>query len=70
LAGLGQSSQNDLFGEVVKNQKSEKVFETLDSIDKRYGTGTMMLASSVGAHKRRKMVPERHFKILYMGEVV
>ena len=52
------------------NEKSKKVFETVDNIDKRFGSGTMMLGSSVSAHKRRGMHPKRHFKILYMGEVV
>ena len=70
LAGLGLSFQNDLFGEVVKSEKSKKVFETVDNIDKRFGSGTMMLGSSVSAHKRRGIHPKRHFKILYMGEVV
>ncbi len=70
LAGLTSGVQNDLFGEVVKSEKSQKVFKVVDKIDKRFGAGTIMLGSSLNANKRRKNTPSRHFKILYMGEVV
>jgi len=55
---------------VVKNEKAENIFKVVDLIDRRYGSHTMMLGSSMNAEKRRGTKPERHFKIPYMGEVV
>jgi hypothetical protein len=62
-------SQNDLFGEVVENQKWDDVYALVDLIDRRYGTHTLRLASSSRAWKRRGVRPSRHLKIPYMGEV-
>ncbi len=62
--------QNDLFGEVVKNDSWQEIYKIVDLIDRRYGTRTMRLASSSTRGKRSGIRPKRHLKIPYMGEVV
>jgi len=63
-------SQNDLFGEVVENQKWIEIYKIADLIDRRYGSRTIRLASSQRAYKRRGARPTRLLKIPYMGEVL
>ncbi len=72
LGGLVPESQaqNDLFGEVVKKQKWNEIFNTVDKIDRRYGSQTMTLASSLSANQRRDYNPHRHLKIPSMGETL
>ncbi len=64
--------QNDLFGEVVKNEKNRDIFTTVDKLDRRYGPETIFLSSSLHAHtkKGRKVGFAKRFKIPFMGEVV
>jgi nucleotidyltransferase/DNA polymerase involved in DNA repair len=70
LAGLMPEglSQNDLFGEVVEKKKWNEVFHVVDTIDRRYGTNTVVLASSLSANKRRGVKPHKHLIIPFMGE--
>jgi DNA polymerase IV len=70
LAGLMPEglSQSDLFGEVVKNRKWDEVFNVVDTIDRRYGSSTVVLASSLNANKRRGVKPKKHLIIPFMGE--
>jgi nucleotidyltransferase/DNA polymerase involved in DNA repair len=62
--------QNDLFGEVVKNEKNREIYKTVDKLDRRYGPETIILGSSLHAHKERKVGFHKRFKIPFMGEVV
>ncbi|MDB5194097.1 MAG: polymerase [Parcubacteria group bacterium] len=62
-------AQNDLFGEVVKNDKKREVWKISDLIDRRYGTHTMILASSLRAREKRRTRPARRLWIPSMGEV-
>ncbi|MBX4195856.1 DNA polymerase IV [Candidatus Parcubacteria bacterium] len=70
LAGLvpQNMAQSDLFGEVVKKQKWNEVFNTVDNIDRRYGTHTVTLASSLSANRARHQRPHKHLIIPFMGE--
>lgn len=72
LAGLVPEglSQSDLFGEVVKKQKWNEVFNVVDTIDKKYGTHTVTLASSLGANTKRRQRPGKHLIIPTMGETL
>ncbi len=62
--------QNDIFGEVVKNQKKREIWNIGDLIDRRYGTHTIFLASSLRSREKRKERPARRLWIPCMGEVV
>jgi DNA polymerase IV len=62
--------QNDIFGEVVKNQKKREIWNIADIIDRRYGSHTMLLASSLRSREKRKERAERRLWIPCMGEVV
>lgn len=64
-ADLGQ---NDLFGEVVKNERWDEIYKLADLIDRRYGSHTLRLASSSRARQRRGARPSRFLKIPYIGE--
>lgn len=75
LAGLvpEEMAQNDLFGENVKNDKSKEIFKTIDKLDRRYGSHTIILGSSLKALGKRDVRPGadlRRFQIPFMGEVV
>lgn len=61
--------QNDLFGEVLEKRSWRGVFKTVDTIDRRYGSRSVVLGSSLKALTRRRDRPERHLDIPYMGEV-
>ena len=47
-----------------------EIFNAVDKLDRRYGTHTVVLGSSLEAFKARNIKPHRRLKILYMGEVV
>ncbi|MDQ3089557.1 MAG: DNA polymerase IV [bacterium] len=74
--------QKDLFGSFNSNEAWDKVYDAIDSIDKRFGTHSMMLGSSLAAFK--KSAPgkwqiekihnpltgyKKRLEIPYMGEV-
>ncbi|MBX4199964.1 DNA polymerase IV [Candidatus Parcubacteria bacterium] len=63
-------NQTDLFGEVVKNLKLKKIFDVVDKIDRKFGTGTVSLASSLTSVGRRHLHPTRRLNLPFMGEVV
>jgi DNA polymerase-4/DNA polymerase V len=48
----------------------DDIFKTVDKLDKRYGTHTVTLGSSLEAFKRQGGASVRRLKIPYMGEVV
>jgi DNA polymerase V len=60
--------QNDLFGEGVKKHRWNDIFNTVDAIDRRYGTHTVTLASSLKANTKRGTKPHKHLIIPFMGE--
>jgi DNA polymerase-4 len=62
--------QNDLFGEVVENQKKREIWKLADIIDRRYGSQTLILGSSLRAREKRGYKPKRQLFIPCMGEVV
>lgn len=62
--------QKDLFGEVVKNQRKSDIFNTVDEIDRRYGSRTISLASSLKSNTNRKSHPKKHLIIPFMGETL
>ncbi len=65
-----ESTQNDLFGEVLKNQKKDILFETIDKLERRYGKNTIQLGSSLKSSRMRKTKPNKPLWILSLGEVV
>ncbi|MEX2010224.1 MAG: hypothetical protein WD874_00245, partial [Parcubacteria group bacterium] len=62
-------AQNDLFGRGAKSASWQAVFNTVDKLDRRYGSRTLILGSALEAYKRRKERPERLLRIPFMGEV-
>lgn len=60
--------QNDFFGEGVKKQRWNDVFNVVDTIDRRYGSQTVTLASSLRSNTHRKHTPHKHLIIPTMGE--
>ncbi len=72
LAGLtpSLSTQNDLFGEVVKNDKKNEIFEVVDNLERKFGSHIVHLGSSLNASKRRGVKANRRLWIPDMGEVV
>jgi DNA polymerase-4/DNA polymerase V len=62
--------ENDLFGEVAKNDKKREVLKIADIIDRRYGSHTIVFASSLKSRERRGERAERRLWIPCMGEVV
>lgn len=55
-------------GGVVEKQKWNSVWNVVDTIDRRYGSSTVVLASSLSANKRRGQKPHKHLIIPIMGE--
>lgn len=72
LSGLTTSEniQNDLFGEVGKNDKNDEIFDVVDKLEKKFGTHVVQLGSSLNASKKRMIHAERQLWIPRMGEVV
>jgi DNA polymerase-4 len=72
LSGLTTSEvvQNDLFGEVVKNDKKNEIFDVVDKLERRYGSHIVLLGSSLNASNRRNVKANRRLWIPCMGEVV
>lgn len=62
--------QEDLFGESKKKDVWKKIFEITDNIDRRYGSTTMALASSLSAMRVRGYKPRRLLNIPSMGETL
>jgi DNA polymerase IV len=61
--------QNDLFDSHVKEDTWKGVFEAVDMIDKRYGSHTVVLGSSLGAYRgSNKLGTKKRLNILYLGE--
>jgi DNA polymerase IV len=84
MSELGDTNivQTDLFGLFKKNEGWNKVYDAVDSIDERYGTKSVILGSSLGAHKHydinQKVVEKKYnpitgtkkrLRLPYMGEV-
>jgi DNA polymerase-4/DNA polymerase V len=65
-----RNTQNDLFGEVVKNDKKNELFKVVDKLEKRFGNNIIQLSSSLNASKKRGLHAERRLWIPCMGEVV
>ncbi len=73
LAGLipSNKAQNDLFGGLKAESVWNDVFGVVDSLDRRYGSHSVVLGSSIEAFRRRGEVGfYRRLKIPYIGEVV
>ncbi|MDB5254478.1 MAG: polymerase [Parcubacteria group bacterium] len=70
LAGLVDDThiQTDLFGGSRKVQDWARVFEALDKVDKRFGSHTLMLGSSLRSLRKYKKI-KKVFRIPSMGEV-
>jgi hypothetical protein len=68
-----QHAQLDLFGESLKIDRYERLFQCVDAIKKRYGKHTLFLGSSFLAHQHaqhegaRGAEPERK-RVLFKGE--
>ncbi|HRH25404.1 MAG TPA: DNA polymerase IV [Parcubacteria group bacterium] len=62
--------QEDLFGESEKKSIWKNIFEITDQLDRRYGSRTMALASSLGSMKVRGYKPRRLLNIPSMGETL
>lgn len=71
LAGLTPSDQvqEDLFGDSTRSKVWLDILKTVDSIDRRYGSHTLTLASSMEAYKRRGGAVHKRLCIPYMGEI-
>lgn len=87
LAGLIPDTiiQSDLFGASQVNFAWQKVFESVDILDKRFGSHTLILGSSLKASKVKKSrflergqkkaflsknsIPKKRLSIPFMGEV-
>jgi nucleotidyltransferase/DNA polymerase involved in DNA repair len=71
LAGLVPCGlvQEDLFGSRAASDKWSEVLKTVDKADKKYGSHTLVLASSLRAFQRRGGAVEKRLNIPYMGEV-
>ncbi|MHB0978017.1 MAG: DinB/UmuC family translesion DNA polymerase [Minisyncoccota bacterium] len=65
-----ENTQNDLFGEVVQNDKKSEIFDVVDELEKRFGKHIVGLGSSLNASKKRGLHAERRLWIPCMGEVV
>lgn len=65
-----KNAQNDLFGEVVKNDKNDEIFKVVDKLEKRFGNNIIQLSSSLNASKKRGLHAGRELWIPCMGEVV
>ncbi|HEY4528200.1 MAG TPA: hypothetical protein VJJ48_00030, partial [Candidatus Paceibacterota bacterium] len=79
LSGLvpDKSVQSDLFSlsSLLVSKRGgvedwNDVFKTVDKLDRRYGSHTVTLGSSLEAFKRRGVRHYRRLEIPYMGEVV
>ncbi len=60
--------QEDLFGESEKKSVWKNIFEITDLLDRRYGSRTMALASSLRTMRERGYKPRRLLNIPSMGE--
>ena len=71
LAGLVDKSvvQNDLFGVSRAEDRWEAVYKALEGLERRYGSHTLMLGSSLEANRRRGVVPHKRLRIPFIGEV-
>jgi len=72
LSGLvpRTKSQEDLFGNTAHNSRWDDIFETVDNLDKRYGSHSVVLASSLRSYRRSgKTGFYKRLNIPYMGEV-
>jgi DNA polymerase IV len=71
LAGLVPYShiQNDLFDSRIKEDTWKGVFEIVDKIDRRHGSHTVVLGSSLGAYRgSNHLGTNKRLKILSLGE--
>lgn len=62
--------QENLFDEGKTKSVWENIFEITDSLDRRYGSRTMALASSLSAMRVRDVKPRRLLNIPSMGETL
>lgn len=72
LSGLTPESsfQNDLFGEGVQKQRWNDIWSVVDKIDKRYGSRTITMGSSMKSNAKRNQKPQKHLIIPIMGETL
>ena len=73
LAGLvpKEMVQSDLFDSSCGNEAAwQKVFKVVDTMDKRYGSHTLVLGSSLVAFQRQGGASIRRLRIPYIGEVL
>lgn len=62
--------QEDLFGEREKKDIWKNIFNVVDTLDRRYGSRTMSLASSMREGISKQYKPRRLLKIPSMGETL
>jgi hypothetical protein len=70
---VGQSTP-DLFGHKDISSKSDMIFETIDSLNKRFGRSTVFLSSSLASNDRKESVRGKdavytNLELPYLGKV-
>lgn len=73
LIPVGQSTP-DLFGQKDISSKSDMIFETIDSLNKRFGRSTVFLSSSLASNDRKESVRGKdavytNLELPYLGKV-
>lgn len=61
--------QEDLFGESKKSDSVNKVYEVSDELSRRYGQGTVRLASSLGGREQSRPLIGESMPLQYLGEI-
>jgi DNA polymerase IV len=61
--------QYDLFGEGFEREKYSQVFRSVDKVARKFGEGTLYLASSHKALRHSRSIPEKHLDIPFVGTV-
>lgn len=64
-----QTVSNDLFGESLVVDKSNSIFQVVDSMAKKYGQHTVFLGSSFGSSDRLSDKPKKSLDIPLLGKV-
>jgi nucleotidyltransferase/DNA polymerase involved in DNA repair len=64
--------QEDLFGQFWASKKWQNLFKTIDKLDRRFGSHSVILGESLKAFRRNgeKIKLEKSLRIPYIGEVV
>jgi DNA polymerase-4/DNA polymerase V len=61
--------QLDLFVQEKQESKKEDIYKCIDKISQKFGDGTVLLGSSMLAHRDSKNTPEKHLDIPLLGIV-